>query len=337
MDALQTPPSVTLPHIIGVRFMRVSKMYHFDASEFVSVRAGDKVVVETTRGRQLGEVVQKIPPERIAPPSGGYKRILGPATARDLAMESHWKSKETAAMIDCRARSFELQLDGIKIVKAEFSYDGSRLTFLWAGPDDENARIDLKSLREDMQSAFAQQLVTFRQIGPRDVAKIVGGLGACGLDNRCCSMFLTEFSPVSIKMAKEQGISLNPEEITGMCGRLRCCLVYEYEQYVEARKQLPKRNKIVLTPKGVAKVIDANPMKETVYARLQDSDDDRLYEFHKDELQPRDELEALQKKAADPCDRHENGGCSCGKSDRPADRPADRPSDRPSDRPNRRR
>ena len=341
-DALPTPTAVALPHIIGVRFMRVSKMYHFDATEFLDVRAGDKVVVETTRGRQLGEVVQKIPPERIAPPPGGYKRILGPATARDLAMESHWKSKETAAMIDCRARSFELQLDGIKIVKAEFSYDGSRLTFLWSGPDDENARVDLKSLREDMQAAFGQQLVTFRQIGPRDVAKIVGGLGACGLENRCCSMFLTEFSPVSIKMAKEQGISLNPEEITGMCGRLRCCLVYEYEQYVEARKQLPKRNKIVLTPKGVAKVIDANPLKETVYARLQDSDDDRLYEFHKDELQPRDELEALQKKAADPCDRHENGGCSCGKADRP-ERPdrAERPdrSDRPDrpDRPNRKK
>ncbi len=302
--------------MIGVRFMRVSKMYHFDASEYPEIRAGDKVIVETTRGRQLGEVIQAIPPEKIAPPQGGYKRILGPATPRDLAMEQYWKAKETAAMIDCRARAFELALQEVKIVKAEYSYDGSRLTFLWSGPDDDNARVDLKSLREDMQAAFQQQLVSFRQIGPRDVAKIVGGLGACGLENRCCSMFLTEFSPVSIKMAKEQGISLNPEEITGMCGRLRCCLVYEYEQYVEARKQLPKRNKLVLTPRGTAKVLDANPLKQTVFVRLLDLDDDRMYEFHKDELQPKDELEALQAKATSPCDRHQNGGCDCGKAEK---------------------
>jgi cell fate regulator YaaT (PSP1 superfamily) len=167
-----------------------------------------------------------------------------------------------------------------------------------------------------MQGQHPQQVVQMRQIGPRDVAKIIGGLGACGLENRCCSMFLTEFSPVSIKMAKEQGISLNPEEITGMCGRLRCCLVYEYEQYVAARKLLPKRNKVVITPRGKGKVVDVNPLKESVWVDIQEGEIWRSYEFMKTDIQPADELEALQKKANSPCDRHEGGGCTCGKAKR---------------------
>ena len=311
-----------LPLIIGVRFMRVGKLYHFDASEFPDVRPGDRVIVDTTRGRQLGEVVQWVPPEKRSQPEGSYKRIEGLATPRDLAMEQYWRAKETEAMINGRERAHQLRLEGVKIVKAEYSYDGSRLTFLFSGPDEAGPggagapppRVDLKSLREDMQAQYSQHVVAFRQIGPRDVAKLVGGLGACGLETRCCSMFLTEFSPVSIKMAKEQGISLNPEEITGMCGRLRCCLVYEYEQYVAARKQLPKRNKLVITPKGEGKVVDVNPLKESVWVEIPEGEGWRTYEFLKADLQPKEELEALQQKAASPCDRHANGGCNCGKA-----------------------
>jgi cell fate regulator YaaT (PSP1 superfamily) len=322
---VSTPLPLPTRLIIGVRFMRVSKLYHFDASEYPDVRPGDRVIVETTRGRQLGEVVQHVPREKQSPPDGGFKRIEGLASARDLIMEQHWKSKETEAMINCRARAHELQLEGVKVVKAEYSYDGSRLTFLFSGPDEQNpaggggqvpAKVDLKSLRDDMQGQHPQQVVQMRQIGPRDVAKIIGGLGACGLENRCCSMFLTEFSPVSIKMAKEQGISLNPEEITGMCGRLRCCLVYEYEQYVAARKLLPKRNKVVITPRGKGKVVDVNPLKESVWVDIQEGEIWRSYEFMKTDIQPADELEALQKKANSPCDRHEGGGCTCGKAKR---------------------
>jgi cell fate regulator YaaT (PSP1 superfamily) len=165
-----------------------------------------------------------------------------------------------------------------------------------------------------MQAVYPNQQVGVRQIGPRDVAKLLGGMGACGLETRCCSMFLTEFSPVSIKMAKEQGISLNPDEITGMCGRLRCCLVYEYEQYVAARKTLPKRNKQVLTPKGQGKVVDVNPLKESVFVEVKEGEDFRTYEFMKADLQPAEELEALKKKASSPCDRHQSGGCNCGKA-----------------------
>jgi cell fate regulator YaaT (PSP1 superfamily) len=295
--------------------MRVSKVYHFDAAGY-AVQPGDRVIVETTRGRQLGEVVNLVDPTQTTSSDGGYKAIEGLASPRDLAMQQYWQSKETEAMINCRTRAHELHLADIKVVRAEYAYDGSRLTFLLSGPDDGTGRLETKSLKDDMQAQYPGHIVGLRQIGPRDVAKLLGGMGACGLETRCCSMFLTEFSPVSIKMAKEQGLSLTSEEITGMCGRLRCCLVYEYEQYVAARKTLPKRNKQVITPKGPGKVRDVNPLKETVFVEIMDGEQRRVFEFSKDDLQPADELAALQKKAASPCDKHEGGGCSCGKAQR---------------------
>jgi len=303
--------------VIGVRFIPVGKLYHFDATGFDHVRVGDRVIVETTRGRQLGEVANFVPPEKQAPPSGGYKAIDNVANARDLALEAAWKSKETEAMINARERAHQLNLRDVKIVKADYSYDGTRLTFLISGSDDGNGRLDTRSLRDDMQALYPAQQVALRQIGPRDVAKLLGGMGACGLETRCCSSFLTEFSPVSIKMAKEQGLSLNPEEITGMCGRLRCCLVYEYENYVAARKVLPKRGKLVSTPRGPGKVMDVNPMKEAVFVAVQEGDTMRVIEFMKEDLQPLEELAALQKKATSPCDRHEGGGCDCGRAKKP--------------------
>ena len=141
------------------------------------------------------------------------------------------------------------------------------------------------------------------------MAKLLGGFGACG-ELRCCSTFLTDFSPVSIKMAKAQGISLSPAEITGMCGRLRCCLVYEYEQYVEARSKLPKRNKRVGTPFGEAKVLDVLPMQDAVIV-LSAADNTRHTVLRAD-LMPLDELEALAKKAKEPCTKHGDGPCECG-------------------------
>jgi cell fate regulator YaaT (PSP1 superfamily) len=181
-----------------------------------------------------------------------------------------WKGKETEAMINCRERAAQLELRDVKIVKAEYSYDGTRLTFLISGPDDGSGRMDTKSLRDDMQAMHSGIQVGLRQIGPRDVAKLLGGMGACGLETRCCSSFLTDFSPVSIKMAKEQGLSLNPEEITGMCGRLRCCLVYEYETYMELKKALPRVGTIVRTPNGLGKVVRHNAIGGRVTVRLQD-------------------------------------------------------------------
>jgi cell fate regulator YaaT (PSP1 superfamily) len=135
-------------------------------------------------------------------------------------------------------------------------------------------------------------------------------MGACGMESRCCSIFLTEFSPISIKMAKEQGISLTPSEITGMCGRLRCCLIYEYQQYVEARKTLPKRNKRVITPQGEGKVVDVYPLRDSVMVEVEGVGRE---EYGRLDIQPWDEFEELRRKSAEPCDKHENGECDCGR------------------------
>jgi cell fate regulator YaaT (PSP1 superfamily) len=223
-------------------------------------------------------------------------------------MRQLWQRKELEATINCRAKAAELKLKGVKIVASEYSFDGSRLAFLYSTETEE--KIDLRVVRNAMQRAYPRTRVEMRQIGPRDVAKLLGGMGACGLETRCCSTFLTEFSPISIKMAKDQGISLTPSEITGMCGRLRCCLIYEYEQYVEARKNLPKRGKRVVTPKGEAKVLDVFPLKDTA---LVEFDEGGIAEYKRLELQPWDELEALRRKSEAPCDKHTGGGCDCGK------------------------
>jgi cell fate regulator YaaT (PSP1 superfamily) len=269
--------------------------------------------VDTARGKHLGEVIQIL----NEPPSsqdGNLKPVERRATPRDLVLRESWLARQTEAMIECRARSAELKLQGVKIVAAEYTYDGSRLTFLYSTESEEKA--ELKSLKKDMERKFSQSQIEMRQIGPRDVAKILGGMGACGLETRCCSKFLTDFSPISIKMAKEQGISLTPTEITGMCGRLRCCLIYEYEQYVTARKELPKRNKRVVTPKGEGKVIDLTPLSGMVTVLLEGDGSSRPIRqtFHHDEIEPWDELEALRRKAEAPCDKHEGGECDCGKN-----------------------
>jgi cell fate regulator YaaT (PSP1 superfamily) len=297
------------PFIVGVRFAQIGKAYHFDASSIPNIKVGDHVVVETSRGKQLGEVTQIV--ENPASSSeGSWKPIERIATPRDLILRRMWGQKELEAMIACRERAAHLKLSGIKIVAAEFSFDGARLSLMYSTETEDKA--DLKSLRHDMQKLYQHTQVEMRQIGPRDVAKMLGGMGACGMETRCCSRFLTEFSPISIKMAKEQGISLTPTEITGMCGRLRCCLVYEYEQYAAARKELPKRNKRVVTPLGEGKVHDVNPLQMTIRVDIPDMG---WREFAREDVEPWDELEALRRKSQEPCEncqklekeKHERG------------------------------
>lgn len=304
-------------NIIGVRFTKIGKVYHFDSSAVPDVGVGEHVIVDTSRGRHLGEVVQVVkdlPPR----PDGGWRSVERRATPRDLLLLQSWQSKQTEAMINCRARASELELTQVKIVAAEYNYDGSRLAFMFSTDSEE--KVDLKSLKKDMSDIYPNTYIDLRQVGPRDVAKIIGGMGACGIETRCCSKFLTDFSPISIKMAKEQGISLTPEEITGMCGRLRCCLIYEFQQYVEARKTLPKRNKRVVTPKGEGKVIDILPMSNKVTVLIENEEGKRFTEtFSREEIQPWDELEALRRKSEAPCDKHNTGECTCGKKS-PRDR-----------------
>ncbi len=307
------PARTDTPFIAGIRFHRIGKIYHFDASAFPDLQVGEFVIVETRRGRQLGEVIQTFETPPAPPRDGAWKPIERRATPRDLVLRQIWQKKELQVTIQCRDKAHQMRLREVKIVASEFSFDGALLTILYS--TENGNKVNLSALQKAMQRMYPKSSVDMRQIGPRDVAKILGGMGSCGMESRCCSTFLTEFSPVSIKMAKAQGISLSPGEITGMCGRLRCCLVYEYEQYAEARKVLPKRNKRVVTPLGEGKVVDVFPLKQSVIVHIFESGE--RHEFLKHELQPWDELEALRRKAEAPCERHENGGCDCGKAASP--------------------
>ncbi len=296
--------------IVGIRFSRSGKIYHFDCSLLPDITVGEYVVVNTSRGQHIGEVV-KVFDEPPPPPEEGWKTVERRVTAADMTLWEYWKTRQDEALDRCRERAKELGLNYIKFIAAEFNYDGSRLAFVFSVEGEQ--KMDLKTLRQDMQALYPSAVIEMRLVGPRDVAKIFGGMGACGIETRCCTRFLTEFSPVSIKMAKEQGISLTPEEITGMCGRLRCCLLYEYQQYVEARQQLPKRNKRVITPRGEGKVVDLYPLTEMVVVQLDDEQKTKVT-FHRLELQPWDEMEALRRKAEIPCNQA-NGGCTCGKGE----------------------
>jgi cell fate regulator YaaT (PSP1 superfamily) len=313
----------SIPYVVSIRFQKVGKLYHFDASEFRELLVGDFAIVETSRGKQLGQIIQIVENPQL-PYDGSLKSIQRKATPQDLVRRQTWQQKELEVTIACRAKAAELRVRDVKIVASEFSFDGSRLFIFYSNEAGE--KMELKDLRRAMQRLYPQTQVEFHVIGPRDVAKVLGGMGACGLENRCCSAFLTEFSPISIKMAKEQGISLTPTEITGMCGRLRCCLVYEYEQYVEARKQLPKRGKRVVTPMGEGKVIDVLPLKSAVMVEL---DKGGQSEFTREEIQPWEELETLKQKAETPCPRHPEGGCSCNQRDLQREKGNKKRRDRP--------
>lgn len=292
-----------MTEFVGVRFQKLGKLYHFRLlSDTADIHPGDHVVVETKRGRQLGQVIAFVDPQEIDR-RRGLKAIERKANPRDLVMKQVWEQRELDALISCREKAQQMDIKDAKFVKAEYSFDGSWLTFMYA---TENKKLDIRPLRRSLSRMFRSR-VDMVLIGPRDVAKIMGGHGACGAP-RCCSTFLTEFSPVSIKMAKEQGISLSPQEITGMCGRLRCCLIYEYEQYVEAKKQLPRAGKRIDTPYGQGRVVDVRALRDSVVVEVEGE----YHEVFRHEFEPSDELEALEKKAAAGCSKHEGGGCDCG-------------------------
>jgi cell fate regulator YaaT (PSP1 superfamily) len=302
MPAMREETPEVTRRVIGVRFMKVGKLHHYDFAEFPDLKPGEYVIVQTVRGRQMGQIMGFAPQE----PGQSYPAIMRPASARDMTLRQEWESHQPVALDIClqMAARFPAMRD-VKFIAANYNYDGSLLTFYCSADE----KIDTHRFKHSLQREFQGSQVEIRQIGPRDAAKMIGGAGACGID-RCCSTFLTDFSPVSIKMAKAQGISLNPAEITGMCGRLRCCLVYEYEQYVEARKELPKRNKRVGTPFGDGKVQDVFPMTETVSVWIEGTG---LKMVKKDDLVPLDELKALAKAAKEPCSKHGEGSCDCGK------------------------
>jgi cell fate regulator YaaT (PSP1 superfamily) len=258
-----TPNANTLCRIAGVRFQPTGKIYHFDATNHPNLKAGDFVLLETSRGKQLGEVAGV----RLLH-EGERREDLKPikrrATGHDLAVLQHWRKKEAEALAAAREEAANLDLP-IKIITAEYTFDGRRLTFLYVSDDK---KLNLGKLERQLRKTTDSH-IDMRRVGVRDQAKLMGGYGACG-EPRCCARFLSEFNPVSIKMAKTQGVSLNPSEITGVCGRLRCCLVYEDEQYKEACKLMPRRKKRVQTPQGEGKVVDLLPLKGTVVVQIED-------------------------------------------------------------------
>lgn len=301
--------------VLGVRFFKVGKLYHFDYSAYPELKLGDYVIVETVRGRQMGQIMGFVAVESL---EREYKPILRPATPRDLVLKHQWEAKQPEALVITREKAAEVgEYGDVKFVATQYNYDGSLMTILFTGEQ----KVNTTRLWIELSKIFTPTVVDLRQVGPRDVAKLLGGYGACG-ELRCCSTFLTDFSPISIKMAKAQGISLNPSEITGMCGRLRCCLVYEYEQYVAARQQLPKKNKRVMTSFGEGKVIDVHPLQDAVTVWVEE--EGRKY-IKREDLIPADEYEALARKAKEPCAIHGDGPCDCGA--KPGKQPAEEDSE----------
>jgi cell fate regulator YaaT (PSP1 superfamily) len=248
--------------IASVRFQRTGKSYDFDTRACRDVQPGDFVLVETARGQQLGEVVS------VRPAGEGEGKDLKPirrrATGCDLALRQQWRAKEDDALAAARETATQIGLP-VKIIAAEYTFDGQQLTILYVSDEKKPS---LGKLTQQLQRKLAVK-VDLRRVGPRDHAKLLGGYGTCG-EPRCCARFISDFAPVSIKMAKTQGISLNPSDITGLCGRLRCCLVYEQEQYEEASAAMPRRKKRVLTPHGEGRVVDLLPLQGIVVVQVED-------------------------------------------------------------------
>jgi cell fate regulator YaaT (PSP1 superfamily) len=247
--------------VVGVRFKRAGQIYHFDPGD-LELEVGDKVVVETARGLALGRIVvgrKEAPPGGVGEP---LKAVLRRAQPDDLERAEELKEKEHTALKKCEELVAKSQL-AMKPLAAEYNLDGSHLTIFFKS----EKRVDFRSLLRELSSALKTR-VELRQVGARDAAKLVGGLGRCG-GPLCCASHLTKFETISMKMAREQDLPLNPANISGVCGRLLCCLSYENEQYRAMKKRLPAPGKSISTGLGEGKVIVSNPLKETVVVQLE--------------------------------------------------------------------
>ncbi len=250
-----------MKHTVGVRFQEAGKIYHFSNLVAPDLNTGDFVIVDTSRGQEMGWVA--VIGDRGAGNTGGLKPLQRKATAQDLVLRERYRQMEKDSLKQARMLAVEYGVR-FKLAKAEYAFDGSRLTFYY-GSERE---VDLSRLQRELGRRLGAR-VEFRQIGPRDVAKMMGGSGACGLSVRCCSAFLTDFQPISIRMAKAQDLPLVPTEIAGMCGRLRCCLAYEYEFYKDARKGMPKLGKWVVGNEIAGKVVDRNIPRQVVTLQIE--------------------------------------------------------------------
>jgi len=257
-----------LAQIVSIKFNEFGKAYFFDPSN-LQISIGDKVVVETSKGLEYGECVRgvhEVEDDNIVLPLRPVVRV---ATEADNNIAAKGKDKEIEAAEYCRQKIADLGLE-MKLVNVEFGFEGNKILFFFTS----DGRVDFRELVKDLAARFRVR-IELRQIGVRDEAKMLGGLGVCG-KQFCCSQFLTEFHPVSIKMAKTQGLSLNPTKISGACGRLMCCLKYEEEAYKDLVKKAPKVGAFVETPFGKGSVINVNLLRQNAKVRLEDGFDTTL-------------------------------------------------------------
>lgn len=279
--------------VVGVRFKNTGKMYYFDPNGF-AVESGMQVIVETARGIEFGDVVAPVRELEDAEAFQPLKNVIRIATEEDIRIHNENMAKEKEAFRVCNEKIAKHNLD-MKLIDVEYTFDGNKILFYFIA----DTRIDFRDLVKDLASVFKTR-IELRQVGVRDQAKTVGGIGICGRVI-CCASATGEFQPVSIKMAKEQSLSLSPTKISGTCGRLMCCLKYEQEAYEDAIRRLPGVGSVVETPDGRGVVTEVNLLRETVKVRLDKESETDLVSFRADEIQ------VLQKKKVNAAPKHNTG------------------------------
>ncbi|MRH45010.1 stage 0 sporulation protein [Aquibacillus halophilus] len=260
--------------VIGVRFKKAGKIYYFDPNE-VTIQKDDYVIVETVRGVEFGKVVisnKRVDEEDIVLP---LKKVIRTANDKDKLSVAENQENSKEAYLVCQQKIQEHDLD-MNLVDVEYTFDRNKAIFYFTA----DGRVDFRDLVKDLASVFKTR-IELRQIGVRDEAKLLGGVGPCGR-LLCCSTFLGDFEPVSIKMAKDQNLSLNPAKISGLCGRLMCCLKYENDDYETAKKQLPDLGEKVKTPFGLGKVVGLNILERIIQIEIPEKE--KVIEYTLDEL-----------------------------------------------------
>ena len=263
--SIENEEEIKLVHVAGIRFKSNGKIYFFDKGD-IKLKAGEHAIVDTARGLEFGEVAF---PDREVKESSlvlPLRTVIRSATKEDIEHNRQNKIKEEEAFKICQAKIEAHELD-MKLIEAQYSFDNSKLLFYFTSAN----RVDFRELVKDLAGAFKTR-IELRQIGIRDEAKIMGGIGACGRA-LCCTTFLSNFTQVSIKMAREQNLSLNSGKTSGCCGRLMCCLQYEYSTYVEESKRTPPVDATVKTRDGVGVVTESNPLAGTIKVKLNDKPD----------------------------------------------------------------
>ena len=263
--------------VVGVRFKKAGKIYYFDPDE-LNIDKDDYVVVETARGIEFGHVTvgpKQVTEEEIVPP---LKKVLRVALDEDFIVHQTNKEKAIEAFDICQRKIEEHGLE-MKLVDVEYTFDNNKVIFYFTA----DGRVDFRELVKDLAAIFKTR-IELRQIGVRDEAKMVGGLGPCGRPT-CCTTFLGEFEPVSIKMAKEQSLSLNPTKISGLCGRLMCCLKYEHESYEKLLEKMPAIGTIAITPEGKGTIVETHTLLEMVKVKVRLKDDtEEIFNHRIDEI-----------------------------------------------------